>query len=166
MQKRIGPAASGDKLSCHLGLYRPADGPPREEVVTAATSNYPSTVQIYDPPLVLLARQLFEPGQDAFWLHLLSSRGVISHVVAPTSILVTRGAQRGKTNRLDAVRLLHVLALKVHQRTRCLPAIVVPSVEEEDALHPPGSLGRGRRSVPGTSTRSLEKGPGPPAADP
>jgi hypothetical protein len=80
------------------------------------------------------------------------------HVVEPTSILVTRGAQRAKTNRLDAVGLLRVLALKVHGRSRRLPIIVVPSAEEEDALRSPGSLGRGRRSVP--------NGPVPPAADP
>jgi transposase len=69
---------------------------------------------------------------------LLSSRGVINEVVEPTSILVTGGAQRAKTNRLDAVGLLRVLALKVHGRSRRLPIIVAPSVEEEDALRPPG----------------------------
>ena len=83
---------------------------------------------------------------------------MINHVVEPTSILVTRGAQRAKTNRLGAVGLMGVLALKVHGRSRRLPIIVVPSVEEEDALRSPKSLGRGRRSVP--------NGPVPPAADP
>lgn len=83
---------------------------------------------------------------------------MINEVVEPTSILVTGGAQRAKTNRLDAVGLLRVLALKVHGRSRRLLIIVAPSVEEEDALRPPRSFGRGRRSVP--------NGPGPPAADP
>jgi hypothetical protein len=45
----------------------------------------------------------FEAGRDGFWLHrLLSAHGVINHVVEPTSILVTRGARRAKTDRLDA----------------------------------------------------------------
>lgn len=97
------------------------------------------------------------PG--GIWLHrLLTLRGVINHVVEPTTILVTRGAQRAKTNRLDAVGLLRVLALKIHGRSRRLPIIVVQSVEEEDPLHSPRSLGRGSRSVP--------NGPVPPAADP
>ena len=101
----------------------------------------------------------FEPLQSDFSEQVSAFlRGVINHVVEPTSILVTRGAQRAKTNRLDAVGLLRVLALKIHGRSRRLPIIVVQSVEEEDALHSPRSLGRGRRSVP--------NGPVPPAADP
>ena len=129
----------------------------------AATSNYPSAVQMYLKSAIHLwswsLGSYLRPGGAAFWLHrLLSSRGVINHVVEPTSILVTRGARRAKTNRLDAVGLLRVLALKVHRRSRRLPIIVVPSAEEEDALRSPRSLGRGRRSVP--------NGPVPPAADP
>src|SRR5258707_7600034 len=55
----------------------------------------------------------FEAGRDGFWLHrLLTAHGVINHVVEPTSILVTRGARRAKTDRLDAVGLLRVLAAK------------------------------------------------------
>ena len=53
----------------------------------------------------------FEAGRDGFWLHrLLLAHGVINHVVEPTSILVTRGARRAKTDRLDAQGLLRVLA--------------------------------------------------------
>jgi hypothetical protein len=127
----------------------------------AATSNLPSAVQVHLKSAIHLWS--WSPGSHlrpgGIWLHrLLSLRGVINHVVEPTSILVTRGAQRAKTNRLDAVGLLRVLALKIHGRSRRLPIIVVQSVEEEDALHSPRSLGRGRRSVP--------NGPVPPAADP
>jgi transposase len=44
----------------------------------------------------------FEAGRDGFWLHrLLTDNGVVNHVVEPTSILVTRGARRAKTDRLE-----------------------------------------------------------------
>src|ERR1700677_3945608 len=76
-----------------------------------------------DPPddASTLVVSCFEAGRDGFWLHrLLTAHGVINHVVEPTSILVTRGARRAKTDRLDAVGLLRVLAAK-------LPAIPVPA---------------------------------------
>ena len=38
----------------------------------------------------------FEAGRDGFWLHrLLLTNGVASHIVEPTSILVSRRARRG-----------------------------------------------------------------------
>ena len=53
----------------------------------------------------------FEAGREGFWLHrLLTDNRVINHVVEPTSILVTRGSRRAKTDRLDAQGLLRVLA--------------------------------------------------------
>jgi hypothetical protein len=91
----------------------------------AAKSNYPSAVQMHLKSAIHLwswsLGSHLRPG-GCIWLHrLLSLRGVINQVVEPTSILVTRGAQRAKTNRLDAVGLLRVLALKVHGRSRRLP---------------------------------------------
>ena len=51
----------------------------------------------------VIVASCFEAGRDGFWLHrLLLAHGVINHVVEPTSILVTRGARRAKTDRLDA----------------------------------------------------------------
>ena len=58
---------------------------------------------------------------------------MINHVVEPTSILVTRGARRAKTDRLDAVGLLRVLAAKFAGDPGACRTVVVPSVEEEDA---------------------------------
>ena len=79
----------------------------------------------------------FEAGRDGFWLHrLLSAHGVINHVVEPTSILVTRGARRAKTDRLDAFGLLRVLAAKFAGDPGACRTVVVPSVEEEDAKRP------------------------------
>jgi len=79
----------------------------------------------------------FEAGRDGFWLHrLLSAHGVINHVVEPTSILVTRGARRAKTDRLDAFGLLRVLAAKFAGDPDACRIVVVPTVEEEDAKRP------------------------------
>ena len=118
----------------------------------------------------------FEAGRDGFWLHrLLTAHGVINQVVEPTSILVTRGARRAKTDRLDSVGLLRVLAAKFagdpgvagpwscrpwKRKTRsgrigsgnswcksaCGSKIASPRCS------PPRAFGRGRVSVPGTPT--------------
>ena len=79
----------------------------------------------------------FEAGRDGFWLHrLLTNNGVISHVVEPTSILVTRGARRAKTDRLDAQGLLRILvAASTGDREICR-MVRTPSVAEEDDKRP------------------------------
>jgi transposase len=79
----------------------------------------------------------FEAGRDGFWLHrLLLANGVASHVVEPTSILVSRRARRAKTDRLDAEGLLRVLAA-FHRGDRQVCSVLrVPSPAEEDAKRP------------------------------
>ena len=79
----------------------------------------------------------FEAGRDGFWLHrLLLAHGVINHVMEPTSILVTRGARRAKTDRLDAQGLLRVLAATFTGDHDACRVVNVPSVAEEDAKRP------------------------------
>lgn len=79
----------------------------------------------------------FEAGRDGFWLHrLLLTHGVINYVVEPTSILVTRGARRAKTDRLDAQGLLRVLAAIFTGDHDACRVVNVPSVAEEDAKRP------------------------------
>ena len=98
-------------------------------------------------PDVTLA-SCFEAGRDGFWLHrLLTDNGVINHVVEPTSILVTRGARRAKTDRLDAQGLLRVaLAREINLRPIAPPheanAATWHRVVEFGRRHP-----RGRRTV-------------------
>jgi transposase len=79
----------------------------------------------------------FEAGRDGFWLHrLLLTNGVASHIVEPTSILVSRRARRAKTDRLDAEGLLRVL-MAYHRGDRQVCSVLrVPSPEEEDAKRP------------------------------
>nr|CCD32289.1 Transposase IS110 family protein [Methylocystis sp. SC2] len=64
------------------------------------------------------------------------SHGVINHVVEPTSILVTRGARRAKTDRLDAQGLLRVLAATFTGDHDACRVANVPSVAEEDGKRP------------------------------
>lgn len=79
----------------------------------------------------------FEAGRDGFWLHhLLLTHGVINHVVEPTSILVTRGAKRAKTDRLEALGLLRVLAATFTGDHDGCRIVNVPSVSKEDAKRP------------------------------
>jgi transposase len=79
----------------------------------------------------------FEAGRDGFWLHrLLLAHDVINHVLEPTSILVTRGARRAKTDRLDALGLLRVLAATFTGDHDACRVVKVPSVSEEDGKRP------------------------------
>ena len=76
----------------------------------------------------------FEAGRDGFWLHrLLSSHGIINHVVEPTSILVSRRARRAKTDRLDAEGLLRVLMSYWRGDRQICSVVRVPTPAEEDA---------------------------------
>jgi transposase len=85
----------------------------------------------------VIVASCFEAGRDGFWLHrLLLAHGVINHVVEPTSILVTRGARRAKTDRLDAQGLLRVLAAIFTGDHDACRVVNVPSAAEEDAKRP------------------------------
>ena len=85
----------------------------------------------------VIVASCFEAGRDGFWLHrLLLAHGVINHVVEPTSILVTRGARRAKTDRLAAQGLLRVLAATFTGDHDACRVVNVPSVAEEDAKRP------------------------------
>jgi transposase len=49
----------------------------------------------------------YEAGQDAFWIQrALQVRGIECYVVDPASIPVERHKWRGKTDRLDAIKLV------------------------------------------------------------
>ena len=76
----------------------------------------------------------FEAGRDGFWLHrLLTTHGVVNHVLEPTSILVNRRARRAKTDRLDAEGMLRVLAARLRGDPQACSMVRVPTPEEEDA---------------------------------
>src|SRR6478672_5577600 len=76
----------------------------------------------------------FEAGRDGFWLHrLLTAHGIANYVLEPTSILVNRRARRAKTDRLDAIGMLRVLAAYLRGDRQSCSMVRVPTPEEEDA---------------------------------
>jgi len=75
----------------------------------------------------------YEAGRDGFWLHrYLLSCGVENVVVDSASIEVNRRRRRAKTDRIDALKLLHKL-LRYHGGERLVWSVVhVPIEEAED----------------------------------
>jgi transposase len=78
----------------------------------------------------------YEAGREAFWLHRWAvAQGWTNYVVDSSSIEVNRRARRAKTDRLDLVGLLRLLARYVGGETRVWRVVRVPSEAEEDARH-------------------------------
>jgi transposase len=76
----------------------------------------------------------FEAGRDGFWLHrLLTAHGIANYVLEPTSILINRRARRAKTDRLDAIGMLRVLAAYLRGDGQICSMVRVPTPEDEDA---------------------------------
>src|ERR1700745_1478308 len=76
----------------------------------------------------------YEAGYDGFWLHrLLEGHDVRNHVIDPASLQVDRRARRGKTDRIDAERLLRSLMAYLRGEPEGWSVVRVPSVAEEDA---------------------------------
>lgn len=93
----------------------------------------------------------YEAGRDGFWLHrFLAAHGVENLVVDSASIEVNRRKRRAKSDRIDLVALLDLLAR--HRAGSAKPVwsvIHVPSEEDEDRRH----LGRELRLLKKDRTR-------------
>ena len=79
----------------------------------------------------------YEAGRDGFWLHrFLAAHGVENLVVDSASIEVNRRKRRAKTDRVDLVALLDLLARHLAGSAKPVWSVVrVPSVEDEDRRH-------------------------------
>jgi transposase len=79
----------------------------------------------------------YEAGRDGFWLHrFLEAQGVENLVVDSGSIEVNRRKRRAKTDRVDLVALLDLLARHLAGSAKPVWSVVrVPSVEDEDRRH-------------------------------
>jgi transposase len=76
----------------------------------------------------------YEAGRDGFWLHrYLIAHGVTNYVVDSSSIEVKRRARQAKTDKLDLVGLLNLLARYLAGDRRAWRVVRVPTVAEEDA---------------------------------
>jgi transposase len=83
----------------------------------------------------------YEAGRDGFWLHrFLVAHGITNYVVDSSSIEVDRRARRTKTDRLDLVGLVSLLARYVLGDRRAWRVVRVPTVADEDARHLPRTL--------------------------
>jgi transposase len=75
----------------------------------------------------------YEAGLDGHWLHRwLTDQGVISYVVDPSSIEVSRRSRRAKTDRIDVEKLMRTFLAYLRGEPRVCSMVHVPSVEEED----------------------------------
>jgi transposase len=78
----------------------------------------------------------YEAGREGVWLHrYLVAHAITNYVIDSSSIEVNRRARRAKTDRLDLVGLLSLLARYVLGDRRAWRVVRVPTVAEEDARH-------------------------------
>jgi transposase len=76
----------------------------------------------------------YEAGRDGFWVHrALTQRGIANRVVDSASIEVSRRARRAKTDRLDALKLVHMLVRVCLGERHVWREVRVPTVADEAA---------------------------------
>ena len=74
-----------------------------------------------------------EAGRDGFWIHrLLEGHGIVSHVVDPASIAVSRRSRRAKTDRIDAEMMLRTLLAWARGERGVCSMVRPPMPAEED----------------------------------
>lgn len=96
-------------------------------------------------------RSCYEAGRDGFWLHrFLEAQGIDNVVIDSASIEVNRRKRRAKTDRLDVVGLLDLLARHwAGSHKPPFSVVSVPSPADEDLRH----LGRELKLVKKDRTR-------------
>lgn len=82
-------------------------------------------------------RSCYEAGRDGFWLHrFLEAQGIVNVVIDSASIEVNRRMRRAKTDRLDVVGLLDLLARHwAGSHKPPFSVVSVPSPADEDLRH-------------------------------
>ena len=99
----------------------------------------------------VLVKSCYEAGRDGFWLHrFLESQEIENFVIDSASIEVNRRSKRAKTDRLDVMGLVDLLARHLAgSRKPVFSVLTVPSGEAEDLRH----LGRELKLVKRDRTR-------------
>ena len=78
----------------------------------------------------------YEAGRDGFWIHrALTARGIENRVVDSSSIEVNRRRRRAKSDRLDAQKLVILLARVCAGDRQAWSEVRVPSAADEAARH-------------------------------
>src|SRR6202166_4814998 len=96
----------------------------------------------------------FEAGHDGFWLaRWLVAQGVEAHVIHASSVAVTRGPRRAKTDRLDTELLKRAfLGWLRGERDHC-KMVAIPTTKDEDAKRP----NREHESLVGEQSRIVNR---------
>jgi len=90
----------------------------------------------------------YEAGRDGFWIHrFLEANGIANMIIDPASIEVDRRRRQAKTDRIDAQKLVQLLA-RQGDGEEVLRVVRVPSPEAEDERLLPRQLGmlKGKRT--------------------
>lgn len=78
----------------------------------------------------------YEAGRDGFWIHrALGARGIANRVVDSSSIDVKRRHRRMKTDRIDALKLVHMLVRVCAGEADAWSEVRVPTLAAEAARH-------------------------------
>jgi transposase len=89
-----------------------------------------------------------EAGLQGFWIHRFLEKCVVkSLVLDPSSIEVNRRRRRAKTDRLDVIKLMHMLIRHEGGETGMWSVINPPSVEAEDVRRMWRELGRVQKEL-------------------
>src|SRR5919206_3952365 len=126
---------------------------PSEEALLALLRRWRDEAAGAGRPITRLA-VAFEAGRDGFWLaRWLRARGVEAHVIHPTSVAVSRGHRRAKTDRLDTGLLKRAFLGWLRGEPGHCTMAAVPTLEEEDARRP----NREREGLVGERTRIVNR---------
>lgn len=130
------------KLGCTGGMgQRPRIRQIPAGAVTALMTEIERATKRLGLPSDAPVTSCYEAGRDGFWLHrFLVAHGITNYVVDSSSIEVDRRARRTKTDRLDLVGLVSLLARYVLGDRRAWRVVRVPTVADEDARHLPRTL--------------------------
>jgi transposase len=86
----------------------------------------------FEVPTTTPVQSCYEAGRDGFWLHRwFVARGLGNIVVDSSSIEVSRRARRAKTDRLDAIKLLHLLRRWAQGERHVWSVVRIPTPEAE-----------------------------------
>src|SRR3981081_3958161 len=96
----------------------------------------------------------FEAGRDGFWLaRWLRARDIEAHIIHASSVAVSRGTRRPRTDRLDTELLKRAfLGWLRGERDHC-KMVAIPTTKDEDAKRP----NRERESLIGEQTRIVTR---------
>ena len=106
---------------------------PTAEALLAALQGYRERAKVAGRQVERVVAT-YEAGWSGFWLaRLLTTHGIETHVVQPSSVLVDRRARRAKSDGIDAEQLLRTLLAWLRGEPRVCSMVPIPAEGDEDA---------------------------------